>query len=235
MRIGITREASRLLALIQQGAELGVDIVPIPVTEIKEIPFAWPKILISNDPTWVIFTSANAVNSFFSRLNELNINTSESTQYAAIGNKTAQSLHDKGYKVSYKSPEPYGESFFKAFILEKLKTDDIVVYPRAKRVVNNPEALFEKANAQYFPIICYETNSTPLDNNSSDKFDNNDFILFTAPSAVVSFHEQFGIPTAHSVAIGKTTAARMSVLGWQNINVLPDPDINQILEFVKCR
>ncbi len=233
MRIGITRKASSLAALIHQGKDIGFNVIPLPVTKIDPIPFAWPIKLISNIPTWIVITSANAVATFFNRLEELNVQLPQSIRYASIADKTSQSLQSKGYKVSFQSPEPYGESFFKVMINERLKPDDIIVYPRAKKIVNNPELMFEKAKIQYFPIICYGSTSIPLEKNSFNDFNSNDYILFTSPTAVISYQEQFGVPTSQTVAIGKTTAARMNMLGWQNINILPQPDVNLILEYVK--
>ena len=235
MRIGITRHTNNLRALIKQGAELGVEIIPLPVTEIKPIPFDWPEELLNDTLNWIIFTSANAVDAFFTRLDELKIKLPVTIKYAAISDKTFQAIIKRGYNVSFQSSKPYGDSFFKALLKDTLKSGYRIVYPRAKEIMTDPEMIFKQANIQYFPIICYQTDYFLLDNNITEQFEKKDFILFTAPSAVNSYHQQYGIPVAQPVAIGNTTAEQMKALGWQNISILPKPDINQILEYVKCQ
>ncbi|MFH2050072.1 MAG: uroporphyrinogen-III synthase [bacterium] len=235
MRIGITRHAASLAALIQQGMESGFEIIPLPVTEIKMIPFTWPEELQTEAPNWIIFTSANAVDAFFTRLDELKIKIPYTTKYAAISDKTSDSLRIKGHQVSLQSFKPYGDSLFQALTKDILQAGDVVAYPRAKKIVNDPEMMFKQAEIKYFPIICYQTDTSFLDNTLAERFEKKDFILFTAPSAVNSYHQQYGVPVAQLVAIGNTTAEQMSALGWQNISILPRPDINQILEYVKCQ
>ena len=41
MRIGITREARRLIDLKRRGGQQGVDVVALPAASITPIPFWW--------------------------------------------------------------------------------------------------------------------------------------------------------------------------------------------------
>ena len=68
-----------------------------------------------------------------------------------------------------------------------------------------------------------------------EKFDLDDKILFTAPSAVTSYNNQFGKPRALPVAIGNTTADQMRQAGWGTIEILRQPDVNLILEHATCQ
>jgi len=134
-RVLITRaknQAGELAALIQ---DKGGEAISFPV--IKIIPPKDPESyrealeqLASFD--WVIFTSVNGVDSFFSMLKEYQIDIREmaNAKVAAIGPKTAKVLEDKGIHVEVLPQEYQAEGLLEA-LKGKMKTGQKVLLPRA--------------------------------------------------------------------------------------------------------
>ena len=152
------------------------------------------------------------------------------TKIASIGNKTSNRIKTFGYEINFEATNSYGEIFFNEFA-EQIETEPLkIIFLRGEKVNFDPSHLFENHNFQ--SIICYRTVEVDVDKSQIDKLTKNDYLLFTAPSAVRSYHRQFGSPISRIYAIGKTTAAEMKKLGWIGVDILKDTDIKNILELV---
>ncbi|MEA1980444.1 MAG: uroporphyrinogen-III synthase, partial [candidate division Zixibacteria bacterium] len=113
----------------------------------------------------------------------------------------------------------------------KIETEPLrIIFLRGEKINFEPNYLFENHNFQ--SIICYRTVEVDVDKSQIDKLTKDDYLLFTAPSAVRSYNRQFGSPISRIYAIGKTTAAEMKKLGWIGVDILKDTDIKNILELV---
>jgi len=233
MRIGITRDAHQLEELNDKALERGIEVVSVPLITIRQIPFEWPPRLSTDSPNWVLFSSAAGVSAFLDSLQKLAVTLPSSVCYAAIGEKTAAAIRACGLKVSYVPSEAYGEVLFAEFIEKVVRENEIVMYVRAADVACDPAPLFAERGIDYIPLVCYATVNRGIDPDIINGFDATDYLLFTAPSAVRSYHEQFGKPRMHAVAIGRTTGGEMERQGWSGYTSLPTPDINRILELVK--
>lgn len=234
MRLGITRDVGQLTDLKRWGKEQGVDVIALRATSLTPIPFSWPQDLALSEVDWIVFTSANAVRSFFERIDELGMSPDASTRYAVIGAKTAQALQTRGCRPGFQSPVASGQDLFTSLMEQCLVSGDTVVYVRGKDVATDPQRQFLDAGLLYYPIVCYETKAVSIDAATVKQFGESDYICFTAPSSVDSFHDQFGAPQARPVAIGETTAARMRRHGWQRSEILATPDVDSILEHIQC-
>jgi len=232
MRIGITREASQLMGLNDRAKERGIEVVPVPLISIHSMPFEWPTELDGVSPDWVLFSSAAGVSSFLDNLQKLGIRLPSWVRYAAIGEKTADALGAYGLEASYVPTEAYGKVLFREFLEKIVRKKDIVVYARAVDVAFDPAPLFVERGIRYHPLTCYATVNRTIDPALISGFDSKDYLLFTAPSAVRSYQEQFGIPQMKAVAIGNTTSSEMKRQGWSGFTSLPVPDIEKILEVV---
>lgn len=231
-RLGVTRSKSQLIELSHEAASRGIEVIPLPVIATHTLPFDWPAGILPEQVDWVVFSSAVGVTSFFERLSQLGIALSEMTRIAAVGEKTADELKDRGCRVDHLPAESYGQILFEELAISVVHKGQTVLYPRAVDVNFDPAELFAQRGINYHSLICYETVSQKLNESVVQKLSDKDYILFTAPSTVRSYHEQFGPPTAKAIAIGNSTGSEMWKLGWAGFSWLSKPDINLVLEYI---
>jgi uroporphyrinogen-III synthase len=233
MRIGITREASQLSGLNDRARERGIEVIPVPLISIRPVMFEWPSELVGRSPDWVMFSSATGVSSFLDNLQKLGIRLPSWVRYASIGEKTADTMGAYGLEATYVASKAYGKVLFQEFVEKVVGKNEIVVYARAVDVAYDPAPLFVECGIRYHSLICYATVPKAIDSALISDFDSEDYLLFTAPSAVRSYQEQFGVPRMRIVAIGDTTGSEMDRQGWSGFTSLPVPDIESILEVIR--
>lgn len=231
-RLGVTRTRTQLADIIAVAAARGIEVVPLPVICTPALPFDWPVGLAPETVDWIIFSSAVAVSSFFNRLKDLGITFPESASIAAVGDKTAQVLESFHREVDFVPTESYGQLLFEEMASTILKPGQTALYARASEVNYDPEDLFKQRGIIYFSVTCYETVQQEIPKDVVKEFSDSDYILFTAPSTVRSFHQQFGAPRAKAIAIGNSTSSEMWKLGWSVFSWLPKPDIKLVLEYL---
>lgn len=232
LRIGITRPLPQLVELVQQGRTRGIEIVPLPIMTVRHLPFAWPAAINGSGPDWVVFTSQHGVEAFFRRLAQLGRAIPMTTKIAAVGVRTAAALGQFGRTADVIPEEAYGVQLFELLLSRHIAKHQRVLYARGEEVNFDPAPLFDRHGVPYFPIVCYETEATAIAPDLPASFGESDYILFTAPSAVRAWHAQYGSPACRPIAIGRTTAQAMKVLGWTGVRILPSPNVSTILESI---
>lgn len=235
VRVGITRDMAQLTDLMQRGHERGLDIVPVPILAVTHLPFEWPSEINGNGPDWVVFTSQHGVESFFRRLVQLGRALPKAKRIAAVGVRTAAALAQFGRTADVIPDEAYGDRLFDILLDRHIRESDKVIYARGREVNFEPAPLFAARKLSYYPIICYETAARPVPAELAARFGRNDYLLFTSPSAVRTWHSQFGSPVSHPIAIGRSTAQTMRGLGWSDVTILPATEVSSILEILPWR
>jgi len=230
MRVAITRSSEQLADLAARAAKKDIAIVPLPVTRIQPISFQWPDNLPVDQIDWLVFSSAHGVRSFFARLRQLQVGLSRSVRIVAVGEKTAEALGATGRRTEFIPKIATGEAMFDE-LAERLSPGELVVYAQADSVACDPRKRLAGCNARYVPIVCYRSVERPLDASLVKELAENDLVLFTAPSSVRAFEHQFGRPLARILAIGTTTAAVLTELGWQH-SVMKRADVDSVLEYL---
>jgi uroporphyrinogen-III synthase len=231
-RLGVTRPLSQLKDISQRAAERGIEIIPLPVIATESVPFDWPANLAAEKIDWVAFSSAVAVASFLNRLQELGVALGENTRVAAVGEKTAEAVELFGHSVSFIPSESYGQALFEELAISIAKSGQVVLYARAEDANFDPSELLADNGVTYHSLICYRTVPRVLPKDAVEGFSGSDYILFTAPSTVRSYHQQFGPPQAKAIAIGNSTSTEMWKHGWTGFSFMAKPDINLVLEYV---
>lgn len=231
-RLGITRSKKTLSSLTDAANQKGIDLISLPLTEVESTPFNWPDGLNVNQIDWLIFTSGQAVNFFFARLNQLEIQLPSNIKIAVVGQKTNNVLSKYGLQASFIPDVATGETLFSQFIDKYCHRPLNIVYPKAEKVNLDPISFFEQCRAYYYPLNCYRTIEMDLNKSELNEFAENDYLFFTAPSAVRSYNRQAGVPSCQLIAIGTTTADEMKKYNWNNIKIMSDPDINKVLEYI---
>jgi uroporphyrinogen-III synthase len=233
MRLGVTRSAEQLRDLTGIAMSRGITVVPVPVMKTQLLDFSWPEEL-TGSPDWVVVSSAAGSRSFIEGCTTLGRTDWLEFRYAAIGEKTSEALRQFGISPQVISSRAYGETLFKELVREHLRPGQTVLYARGAEVNFDPADLLASHKVTYYPVICYETIPLEVDQKIIDSFLAHDYMLFTAPSAVQTFHRQFGIPQMRTIAIGTTTGAEMAQFGWPDPLLLTRPDISTVLEQLAC-
>ncbi len=191
-----------------------------PVDSLKFIPIDF---VVDDNYCWVVFTSKRAVDFFFDKINSRFFCFKK---IAAVGQKTAEHLAQKGFKMDYVPDEYYGESLVE-FLSDKEKV--LVVSPLKYNTAFN-----QLNNVKILPV--YE--NVIADNIRYYKYEGEiDYGLFTSPSAFWHLKEAYGSYNfakniKRIVAIGKTTKGYIESCGFQ-AEMPAKATINSMFEYIK--
>lgn len=232
LRVGVTRNANQLRPLTKRAADRGIEIVALPLLSIHELPFEWPPSPKKEAINWIVFSSPQGVDSFFSGLNRSESHIDNQVKMAAIGGKTAAALSKLGIKTEFMPSQSYGRTLFEEILSGVVQSGETLVYARGKDISFDPADLFRKCDIKYHSVICYKAEPVEIDPKLAESLEDEDTVLFTAPSAVLAYHHQFGSPSARILAIGETTAVEMKKLDWPEHNIMVTADVDAILEYV---
>ncbi|MGY4689400.1 uroporphyrinogen-III synthase [Salibacterium sp. K-3] len=156
---------------------------------------------------WIVFTSANAVSYFDALLREASFSLSPSFRTAAVGQKTAEALHEKGWP-SPVIPARFDGDGLAELLQNEVKPGHKVLFPKSARgrhVI--PDAL-QKAGGRLYELPLYT--SVPA-RGSEEQLkpwidqERIDYLTFTSPSAVKAF-----VQFLKDMPPGK----------WKNLNVV---------------
>ncbi|MFQ5606797.1 MAG: uroporphyrinogen-III synthase [Candidatus Zixiibacteriota bacterium] len=232
-KLGITRGADRLAELIGPGAECGFEIVALPLTESKIIDFDLPDEPSLEQIDWLFFTSARAVGVFCERISQSGAALPDTTRIAVVGRKTAAALSPFGYKADFTPRKSSGEALFTEFIDAHGSESISALYVSARNPRYDPEALFTDSNVRLDRLSVYETAPLAEAPEVASEFTEDDYILFTAPSAAAAYQEFLGPPRATCIALGDATVSAIKKLGWPAPIVMPEAEIGRVFEYVR--
>ena len=233
MRLAVTRNRERLTILESRANERQVELVALPLTRIENISFDWPVELKIEEIDWLVFSSANGVISFFTRIGELGLSLSTTTQIAVIGSKTGETLSQVcGRQADFIPDESYGVVMFQELVESFSLAGKTLVYPRAELIIHDPTQFLAESKINYIPIVSYRSVPQEVDQATVKQLGSGDHILFTSPSNVHSYQNQFGQPKAKLIAIGYVTAKSMNDFGWSGFITMKTMNVDTVLELI---
>ena len=234
-RIVITRAAAQSADIILKLAELGAEVISMPL-----ISFAEPANFAPLDAAlakwssfnWIIFTSENAVAAVAGRCSTIGkkINSFMGTQVAAVGPATALAAKNAGFRVDHVAETHTGVAL--AWELKEKLRGMRVFLPRSDRANPDLPATLRQNGAQVIEAIAYRT--LPPDRIDEETLrsisaGNADALLFFSPSAVDNFERLAGKsslktlgPRTVILAVGPVTASALRQTGAQNIVLAED-------------
>jgi uroporphyrinogen-III synthase len=233
-KLGITRSQDELTEVIARGAGLGVSVVPLPLFRYVTVEFPLTSAELASID-WLCFTSARGVERFFQALEKRSSATSPHTKFAVVGTKTATALQAQGKTADIQPQATVGEALFEELRLELSgsgKSGCNVAYVGAEVVRFDPVNLFADADVNYRKIVVYRAERETLSHESVQCFSQDDSIVFTSPKAAEEFDRLFGPPKTRIVAIGGITAEAIEDIGWEEPEILTEPDLEMALEHV---
>jgi uroporphyrinogen-III synthase len=190
-RILLTREKAPSVAMAR--AIRALEGIPVILPVMKIIPAElsqgeWDIIRQSNDFDWIIFTSPNGVKTFMTHVNLLGIDITQ-IKIAAVGKKTAQTLHDYGVVVERIPEEFTAESLADMFIKNESKGTRILM-PLGNLAKPHLEDQLQKAGFLTKRINIYKTVINDEVREDLIKLVNEqkiDVVTFASPSAIEFF------------------------------------------------
>ncbi len=230
LKLGITRDAKQLVLLKQEADKRDIDIIPLPVIKTKSLITAENQIPDLQDFDWLFFSSANGVHVFFEYLDKQLL--PHSIKIAVVGNKTADAIKSYGIDTHFQPTKAYGKNLFGEF-KEMYNNEPLrILYLRAEEINYDPRDLFFISTIDYFEINCYKSEENAVNKSDIEKLTESDYLLFTAPSTVSSYENQFGKPKAKLIAIGNTTKDAIEHNNWKTEIILDKPEIDKVLEYI---
>jgi uroporphyrinogen III methyltransferase/synthase len=119
----VTRARAQAADITSRLEELGAEVVHLPAIELRSIDFTVPERLDVYD--WVIFTSTNAVDAFFRRIDDVR---KMPARICAIGSATRAAVEALHVKVDLTPEDASSEGIVTAFAGERPRR---VLLPRA--------------------------------------------------------------------------------------------------------
>jgi uroporphyrinogen III methyltransferase/synthase len=229
--------------LAEQLEELGAAVDEFPVIKLVAPPDYAPldnAISELGSFDWIIFTSANGVEWFIKRLEELgsDIRALGNAKLGAIGPKTAAALQDLRLKVHYVPSEYVSEAVVRQFPEDA--NGSRILIPRALQA---REELPEGLCARGADVTVAAAYMTVTDNSHADALRERlreplDIITFTSASTVNSFFEIIGdtrLPeNVVAACIGPITAEAARSHGLRSIVTASEYTIEGLVDVLSC-
>ena len=223
-RVLVTRsrsQASRLCTLLEQVGANAVELPTIQIVPLKDFSLLDATLEKISDYQWVIFASANAVESVFERLKlqGKDARALAGTTIGAIGPATAQALARRGITADFVPSRPVSEA-----ILDELPGQDwngvSVLLPAADIGRDVLEKALSGMGAQVNRLAAYRNVPVEGVSDLAKKafLDGIDVVTFTSSSTVRNLVEMLegdlaGLDASFIACIGPVTAATAREMG----------------------
>ncbi len=228
LNLGITRDKNQLTSLITLANKKQINIVALPVTIIETLMAEVESLPDFNKIDWLFFSSANGVHTFFAACNKEILPST--IKIAVVGKKTADAVHSYGLEIHFRPTNAYGKNLFEEFQANYSEQSLQILYIRAEKVNFDAQQFLAHSNIKYNELIAYRSVEHDVNKSEVDKLSSSDYLLFTAPSTVISYKKQFGSPRAKLIAIGNSTKEAIDKNNWTTDFILSKPEIESVLE-----
>lgn len=188
----VTRPREQAETLAQALYSLGASVIHLPVIEIAE-PESWEdtdravKMLKEGYFRWAVFTSANAVRSFFARLDAAGLDARSfgRTGVAAVGPATDKALRVNGIRADLVPTSYNGRSLAEALGHGSGR----ILLPRAADAPAATQEALESFGWSVVPAVCYVNRPIRRKTPEAERVRRGDYdaVTFTSPSAVRAF------------------------------------------------
>jgi uroporphyrinogen III methyltransferase/synthase len=234
-RVVVTRAREQASGLRTRLVELGAEVVELPAIEMRALEFELPDL---SEYAWVVFTSANGVDAFFTRglhARGLDARALAGLKIAAIGPGTAAALERFGLRADLVPERFVAESLVAAFPPPRVPAERVLLARAEQARDVLPAGLADRGYAVHvlpvYRTVTAEPDPRELERVRAGQFD---AVTFTSSSTVESFCRLVGaIPEAPTVvSIGPITSATAVAAGLR-VDIEADPhDIDGLVAAV---
>lgn len=230
-RIVVTRTRRQASELVQSLRSLGAEPLELPTIALRE-PDTWESLDHALDQIegyhWLLFTSANAVESFFGRLRARggDIRDLKGVRLGAIGPGTARSLESLGMRVDLTPHEYTAEGLVDALAQIGVKGKRILI-PRAREARDVLPDRLRDLGAAVDVVVVYQTvpsGITSKELRGLFSLGRVDAITFTSSSTVKNFVEIAGRENVKELLDGVAVACIGPITGScaKELGIHPD-------------
>ncbi|MDX2041745.1 MAG: hydroxymethylbilane synthase [Acidobacteriota bacterium] len=197
-KVIITRSPKQSSEMVRFLEKLGAQVIACPTIEIKP-PTSWEQLdralVHLSWFDWLAFTSANAVEWFLHRLDELGHGRAElmSHRVCAVGRKTAEKLKSENISVDVMperfTAESLVEEFIKRFGVSQRLRGSRMLLPASKTTRDVIRPAMEKIGVYVEVVEAYQTVLPASASKETMKLIRNanaDYIVFTSPSTITN-------------------------------------------------
>jgi uroporphyrinogen-III synthase len=216
----VTRAESDNGPLSLQLRDLGLQVLLWPAVSVRAAePGLLDEALRSiNEFDWIVFASRYAVAAVTER-----VATAPATlRVAAVGQATAQVLHQRGWPVDLLPEDANAAALVSAFATKPISGTK-VLFPASSRALPTIAAGLTQLGAKVVQVESYRTESAALDVDACRSVIDRggiSAVTFASPSAVIELERSLGkesfdrlLGGAKAVAIGPTTARELVARG----------------------
>ncbi len=241
-RILVTRaraQASEFADLLEAN---GAEVIQFPTIEIRPLEINSADIPTPDKYDWVIFTSVNAVEIYYTHLREKGEDTRVFGKCAicAVGPKTVEALNNIGIYPDFVPSHASGKVV--ATEIEDVQKKKILL-PRAKIATVDLPNVLRKRGAHVDDVPLYDTVKVKSERSNAIEKDllegKIDFVTFTSSSTVTNFFEMFPERPAKDLlakvkvaVIGPTTEATATKHGARIDVVAKEATIESLVEAI---
>ncbi|MCL1995789.1 MAG: uroporphyrinogen-III C-methyltransferase [Defluviitaleaceae bacterium] len=228
--IMVTRATNQNSEMIKKIADMGGNAIEVPTIKINKIfdnEELGREINNLQKYQYLIFGSANGVNIFFDKLQEMGYDSRilHGIKIGVSGSQTAKALLHKGIKADI-VPKTYTQEALAAEIAKSAKQTDRILVPKAKKT----RGVLASTLNNVTEVDIYETvMETSQKETVIQNLKITDYLTFTSSSAVVNFMELLGsgdIPeNVKIVSIGPITS--QTILGY-NLEIYKEAEVSTI-------
>ncbi|MGH9839114.1 MAG: hydroxymethylbilane synthase [Blastocatellia bacterium] len=246
-RVIVTRAVKQGGELSAALQKLGAEVIACPTIEIKE-PGSWEQLdralIYLSWYDWLVFTSANGVEYFLRRLDELGHGRAELMHHkiCAIGRKTAEKLGGENLMVDL-MPEKFTaealvETFLKTYGVRQRLRGSRMLLPASRTTRDVIRPAMDKIGVYVEVVEAYQTvlpAASSADVTALIRIAQADYIVFTSPSTVTNLAalletDHLAAPLARTriACIGPVTAEAAALHGL-TVHIQPEEHTGQAI------
>ena len=229
VRIVVTRARTQASGLVRRLADLGAEVVELPVIAIEEpsdggaATAAAADRVVSGAYEWVVVTSSNAASRFVDALGSRT--APAATRWAAVGASTARALMERGIVPDLVPTAAVSDALVEAFppatppdsAPGRATREGTVLFVRAERVRDVVAPGLAAKGWRVDEAVAYRTVAGDVDPSAVDAARTADAVAFTSSSTVERTVDVLGVPGVPGVvaSIGPVTSAAARASGLE--------------------
>lgn len=241
----VTRCRKQSSSLVEKISDMGGNPIEIPTIKIqkvednKELEAEIDKI---KDYTYIIFSSKNAVDIFFDKLNEMGYDARAlyNSKICAVGGETAKAIKSKGIIADIVPRKYVAEELYEE-LKDIVNENDKILIPRAKNardfLVNKlSEKCYIKEVITYESVIDNDKKNLALEVIEDEKID---YITFASSSTVKNFITLIGeenlkkLENKKIISIGPITSKTIEGFGLEVYKEAEVATIDSMIDTIK--
>lgn len=220
----LTGTAHMIKQLKQELTPLGSEIAAVNLLKTSSIMSGDTVRIISQlkNYTWILFTSSNGIDEFFSLLKQYQVDQKSLAQikFAAIGSACAKRLMSYGVRADFIPPQYTSQSLAESW-LPKLSHDDRILILRAASGSAAVTSALAQANISFLDVPLYQTMIDKTQTQALNEYAAAaDYITVCSSSCAAALRQMLSAPELFKrkiISIGPATTKTLKSLGFANI------------------